>query len=61
MVTNKKFTLPHPNNSTLNFQKKNHNSSPTPSASPAPHDLISHATGKPPVLFVRITLTVQMW
>ena len=23
MVTNKKFTLPNPNNSTLNFQKKN--------------------------------------
>ena len=22
MVTNKKFTLPHPNNSTLNFKKK---------------------------------------
>ena len=22
MVTNKKFTLPHPNNLTLNFQKK---------------------------------------
>ena len=22
MVTNKKFTLPHPNNSSLNFQKK---------------------------------------
>ena len=24
-------------------------------------DLISHATGEPPVIFVRITLTVQMW
>ena len=23
MVTNKKLTLPHPNDSTLNFQKKN--------------------------------------
>ena len=23
MVTNKKFTFPHPNNSTLNFPKKN--------------------------------------
>ena len=33
MVTNKKFTLPHPNNSTLKFQKKNHHSS-TPSLPP---------------------------
>ena len=30
MVINKKFTLPHPNNSTLNFQKKIHHSSPPP-------------------------------
>ena len=30
MVTNKKFTLPHPNNSSLNFQKKNINHSSTP-------------------------------